>query len=720
LIFDQAGNLYGTTWGGGATNSGTVFELSHGSGGWTETVLYSFQGNFGTLRDGSSPQGNLVLDKAGNLYGATASGGNQISGCTIFRAYGGCGTIFELTPNGSGWTETVLYRFDGTEGYYPTGGLVFDQSGNLYGTTTWGGSGGCYEGTSISGCGTVFELSPGASGWTDTVLYNFLGGGQGGGPKAGLIFDASGNLYGGAGVVFELSPNGSGGWTETVITVVTNGGISGVLTFDQNGNLYGVVDSGGTTNQGIVFELSPNGSSGWTETVLYNFQAGQDGDNPVGGVIFDQAGHLYGNTQQGGGGGNDTNCAPSFQPVGCGTVFEVFREPFIAFSPATQNFGAQIVGLPSYPLPVNLTNNGNLPLKITSIQITGANSGDFSESNNCPSSLSAAASCMIDVTFTPAALGNRNASVSVTDNAPGSPQTVPISGVGVRSPITLSPPTVVFPGQYVGTSGLPQNVTLTNTGNNSVTISSVTASPADFAPLSGCGSSVLSGASCSIGVFFDPKTSGTISGTLTVVDSESATPQMVALTGVGQDFSVAASSSSSATVMPGQTATYTVAVTPGGGFNQTVALSCSGAPAQSVCSLSPNSVVLKGSSAASVTVTVTTAGTSASLSSPEGFQRTGNRLALWLAVPGFSGLIMLGSSGRRPRKRVRGTLYVIALLCLLSLGITWSGCGGGSSGGNGGSGSGTPAGTYNITATGTFTTDSTTLTHNTKLTLVVQ
>jgi hypothetical protein len=263
-------------------------------------------------------------------------------------------------------------------------------------------------------------------------------------------------------------------------------------------------------------------------------------------------------------------------------------------------------------------------------------------------------------------------------------------------------------------------VTLTNTGNNSVTISSVTASPADFAPLSGCGSSVLSGASCSIGVFFDPKTSGTISGTLTVVDSESATPQMVALTGVGQDFSVAASSSSSATVMPGQTATYTVAVTPGGGFNQTVALSCSGAPAQSVCSLSPNSVVLKGSSAASVTVTVTTAGTSASLSSPEGFQRTGNRLALWLAVPGFSGLIMLGSSGRRPRKRVRGTLYVIALLCLLSLGITWSGCGGGSSGGNGGSGSGTPAGTYNITATGTFTTDSTTLTHNTKLTLVVQ
>jgi len=168
--------------------------------------------------------------------------------------------------------------------------------------------------------------------------------------------------------------------------------------------------------------------------------------------------------------------------------------------------------------------------------------------------------------------------------------------------------------------------------------------------------------------------------------------------------------------MPGQTATYTVAVTPGGGFNQTVALSCSGAPAQPVCSLSPNSVVLKGSSAASVTVTVTTAGTSASLSSPEGFQRTGNRLALWLALPGFSGLIMLGSSGRRPRKRVNGMLRILTLLCLLSLGITWPACGGG----NGGGGSGTSAGTYSITVTGSFTSGPTALIHNTKLTLVVQ
>jgi uncharacterized repeat protein (TIGR03803 family) len=743
LIFDQAGNLYGTTSGGGALDQGAVFELSpNGGGGWTETVLYSFQGNDLGNTDGAWPSGNLTLDKSKNLYGTTENGGDPDPACDAFfvHIFSGCGTVFELSPNGSGgWTETVLYRFPagGAEGYNPNGGLVFDQSGNLYGTTAFGGSGPCQFTSANSGCGTVFEVSPGVSSWTETVLYNFLDQGDGEGPQAGAIFDGSGNLYGtagggtvnanctsGCGIVFEFSPNGSGGWTETILHSFQGSDGSdpnGVLILDQSGSLYGVAGAGTGSNPnpgypgpnpGMVFELSPNGSSSWTETVLYNFQGfftNNDGANPAGGVIFDQAGHLYGNTYGGGGAGNACG------NPGCGTVFEVFREPFVAFG-TFSSFGNQIVGIPTSPQALTLTNNGNLPLTITSIQITGVNSSDFSESNNCPSSLSAAASCTINVTFTPAALGNRTASVSVTDNAPGSPQALALSGIGVAPAITLSPSSLTFPSQYVGTTGLPQNVTLSNTGVSAVTISSVTTS-ADFAATSGCGNMVQPGISCSIGVFFDPTTSGTRSGTLTVVDNGSATPQTVALTGMGQDFSMAASSSSSATVTAGQTATYTVAVAPVGGFSQTVALSCSGAPAQSTCSVSPSSVKLSGSSPASVTVTVTTAGASASLANPAGLPRSGNRLALWLALPGLSGLVLLSGSVRC-RRRVSGMLYILALLCLLSVGITWSGCGGSSS--SSGGGSGTPAGTYNLTVTGAFTSGSTTLTHNTKLTLVVQ
>jgi hypothetical protein len=180
---------------------------------------------------------------------------------------------------------------------------------------------------------------------------------------------------------------------------------------------------------------------------------------------------------------------------------------------------------------------------------------------------------------------------------------------------------------------------------------------------------------------------------------------------------VSPSGSSMATVTPGQTANYTVAVAPRGGFKQRVTLSCSGGPGGSTCAGSPVSVALNGSTSTSVTVTVTTAGTSASLAQPDGFPPAGsNRLALWLALSGFSGLVLLGSRGGWSGKRHGRLLYGLAFLCLFSLGIIGSACGGGGAS----SGSGTPAGTYNLTVTGTFTSGSTTLTHDTKLTLVVQ
>jgi len=754
VILDEAGNLYGTTVGGGSVAScsggcGTVFELSPSqTGGWTETVLYRFGAYSG---DAANPVGGLIFDKSGNLYGA-AGGGQYV--CNSFYQVS-CGSVFGLKPNGvGGWTESVLYSFGtGSDGNTPNAPLIFDAAGNLYGTTEYGGGTSQCTYNVVSGCGTAFELSPnGSGGWTATVLYAFQSGTDGAEPEAGPIFDKSGNLYGTTysggntqagwcglggqdrcGTVFELSPNGSGGWKEAVLYNFQAGSdgsqpLAGLI-FDQSGNLYGTTFNGGNSTGcygaaacGTVFELSPNGSGGWTETVIYTFQGdnngGGDGGWPQFGVILDQAGHLYGTTPAGG----TSSCDP--YGYGCGVVYEVFWEPYTMFSPTSLNFGNQSVGIPTWRL-TTLTNSGSLPLVIDSIQITGANSGDFSQKNNCPSSLPPSMSCtiwpifdptaagtrnaaltvtdnapgspqqvpltgvgllagatlspaslnfgnqtggatssplaitvtdtgqgnlavssvvitganasefaqtnnctsqqlgpqwqcQISVTFTPTALGNANAAISVTDNAPGSPQTVPLSGTGIAG-VSFSPPNITFGGQYVEVSGLPQNVTLTNTGDSVLTITNVTASPAsDFRALSGCGNSVQPSGYCSIGVFFDPSTSGNRNGVLTITDSAHSSPQTVPLSGMGEDFSVAPSSSSSATVTPGQNAQYTIAVAPLGGFNQMVTLSCTGAPAMSTCSVSPSSVKLSSSGSTPVTVSVATTASSAALWYPGG------------------------------------------------------------------------------------------------------
>jgi len=218
-----------------------------------------------------------------------------------------------------------------------------------------------------------------------------------------------------------------------------------------------------------------------------------------------------------------------------------------------------------------------------------------------------------------------------------------------------------------------------------------------------------------INVTFSPRGGGTRGASVQITDNAPGSPQVIALTGTTQDFSLEAVPAST-TVTPGQAGNYTVTVSPLNGFSQKVALSCSGAPPQSTCTVSPSSVTLNGSSNATANVAVVTAGASASLAHPYLFPSEGNRLALWLAFPGLSGLVLLSSSGGQSRRRYGRLLYGLAFLCLLSLAITWSACGGGSSSGGGG----TLAGTYTVTVTGTFTSGSATLTHTTKLTLVVQ
>jgi uncharacterized repeat protein (TIGR03803 family) len=319
LVFDPAGNLYGTTFQGGtggckygdvAVGCGTVFELSpKAAGSWSEKVLHNFHGN-----DGWDPSGNLILDAAGNLYGTTRQGGTGLCRYLIDQGLSGCGTVYELSPSSGGkWTEKVLYNFldnsaDGTE---PSAGLVFDASGNLYGTTFQGGS---------YGYGTVFELKPSAGGgWAETVLHNFNQDGTDGfEPVASLILDGSGNLYGtteyggpfvlAGGTVFELTPSTGGSWTETIVHNF-NSNIDGYfprasLIFDATGNLYGTTSfggPGGVDAEGSAFELSPGAGGTWTETLLHFFnENGVDGATPVADLIFDTAGNLYGTTQYGG------------------------------------------------------------------------------------------------------------------------------------------------------------------------------------------------------------------------------------------------------------------------------------------------------------------------------------------------------------------------------------------------------------------------------------
>ena len=311
LIFDRAGNLYGTTSFGGAYTDGTVFELSpNGTGGFIYHLLYSFNPNIG---DGVNPYGALVFDNAGNLYGTTYGGGG-----------GKYGTVFELSPQAGGvWTESIVHSFKPQQGdgRNPYAGLMIDGKGNLYGTTSQGGSG---TTCGSSGCGTVFELIPRGGGvWTEKILHSFDGGTiDGESPVASVVLH-TGKLYGttqvggsggsvNSGTVFELAPDGSGGWTETILHSFTNGGVDGynpdaAVVFDSAGNLYGTTNAGGANGYGTVFELSPNSGGSWTETVIHDFYSipGVDGVNPEwAGLTIDASGSLYGTTAGGGANAN--------------------------------------------------------------------------------------------------------------------------------------------------------------------------------------------------------------------------------------------------------------------------------------------------------------------------------------------------------------------------------------------------------------------------------
>ena len=376
LTMDQAGRLYGTAVEGGTYQGpqctdfgcGVVFRMTHSSSGWVVTPVYTFPGS---PTNGIGPYAPVTVGPDGTIYGTTGDGPGCYNGCgVVFRLtppptfcrtplcpwhetviheftgqgdgeapgpggltfdsaggiYGtttqgganGKGIVYKLTPSGNSWTEAVLYSFVGAgDGAQPQSGVILDNAGNLYGTTFYGGDLGC---DFSQGCGTVFELTPSGSGWTETTLYTFeMNTNIGNFPRSGLVFDASGNLYGTTpeggthdGTVYELSPS-NGSWTATALQqFMGNGGPLAGLTMDAAGNLYGTTTASGAYYQGSVFELKKQ-AGGWQFISLHDFDI-TDGDHPEGGVILDSSGNIFGTTSQGGAG----SCY-----AGCGVIFEI-------------------------------------------------------------------------------------------------------------------------------------------------------------------------------------------------------------------------------------------------------------------------------------------------------------------------------------------------------------------------------------------------------------
>lgn len=356
VTIDANNNIYGTTFaGGGVGRFGTVFSLDNDGGGWTLDVLYAFAGG----QDGAGPAARLIIGQDGILYSTTSAGGG--GPCLQSNGYRGCGTVYSIRPPAQApatvvfdWSSTILYRFSGSNGSYPQGELTFDQAGNIYGTTADGGSAGLgliysltpsnggwaqsilyqpqgngdgaypwngvvfdqsgnlygtFTDNGPHGYGAVYELAPSGSGWSESTIYGFTyQGNDGANPQGGLIIDQSGNLYGstvhraaGGGTVFELVPSG-GGWSYDFIYGLSGGidlGPYDKLLLDSSGNLYGTTFGDGRYGYGSVFKLAPSGG-GWNYTSLHDFTGRSDGANPTCRLAFDSSGNLYGTASSGG------------------------------------------------------------------------------------------------------------------------------------------------------------------------------------------------------------------------------------------------------------------------------------------------------------------------------------------------------------------------------------------------------------------------------------
>jgi uncharacterized repeat protein (TIGR03803 family) len=514
LIQGTDGNFYGTTTLGGTASTGTVFKITAGG---TLTTLYSFCSQT-NCSDGAYPRAGLIQGTDGDFYGTTSGWSGQSYVSTVFR----------ITPAG---TLTTLYRFcsqtNCTDGLQPFAGLIQGTDGNFYGTTNLGGT---------AGQGTIFKITPAG---TLTTLYSFCSQtncSDGTNPRAGLIQGTDGNFYGttnnggahdhsgceagnagGCGTVFKITPAGT---LTTLYSFCSQTNCSdgadpeaGGLIQATDGNFYGTTSDGDYgLGYGTVFEIIPTG----TLLTLHRF-AGSEGLKPFAGLIQATDGNFYGTTTGGG-------------AEGWGTVFRLSASPAVTLIPSTLNFGNQALDETSAAKKVTLKNSGTALLIVSSVAIEGSS---FVISANTCGVLAPGKTCKVSVTFTPPVLGKLTGTLTFTDNAPNSPQTVSLSGTGVE-PATLTPAGAAFGTWAVGATSTAKTFVLTN--NQTVALTSIAISTTgDFAvSATTCTTSLAAKGKCTINVTFTPTALGTRTGQLNVSDSASNSPQTSTLTGAGK------------------------------------------------------------------------------------------------------------------------------------------------------------------------------------------
>ncbi|HXH51331.1 MAG TPA: SBBP repeat-containing protein [Terriglobia bacterium] len=650
------------------------------------TALYS-----GTI--GGSVQDNglgIALDGSGNtsITGITYSPDFLTTASAHQATYGGAGDAFVTTVNtnlcGAGPGSIVYSTYQGGSGLDQANAVAVDSAGRVY----------------VTGLTKSLDFSTSPTGYQPSCKLN----GQGGCDGDAFVVKFNPSQSGSASGVFSTLLGGTGGDSGNSIAVDTNGNV--YVTGSTNSTDFPVSTAvfqstyGGGNSDAFVTELNPTGTA-----LVYSTYLGGSNTESGNGIAVDTLGAAYVAGQ---------TCSTDFPlsnpaqitPGGNCDAFisKVIVSAGIALSPSGLTFAPQLVNTTSAPKAITL-DNGDDALTITSITISGANAGDFAQTNDCGTSQPAGGKCTISVTFTPAASGTRTAAISIVDSAPGSPHVATLSGTGNPTGIlTLSPTSLAFGNENVGSTSSAQSIQVTNTGNAALTISSIVAS-GDYSETDNCTKAPLQPTTnCTIQVTFKPSVSGSSTGALTITDDAPGSPQEVLLTGNGvlADFSISTSTPSE-TTNAGTPAQFSVTVTPNDGFSNPVSLGCQlpAALTDTTCTISPASVTPDGTNPVQATLTVTTTARTVAPPGPLNVNWPFPHVPLPIAaLATMLGMALLALLAKR-RKILLG-FGVVALSAAMCVG-----CGSGKSFGGSGTGTGTttgkgtPAGTYTVSINGT-------------------